>query len=91
MASAGGSAAALAIQTFAGDGGGAPPPLLGPCLVEGMGELSMIAQLNAWGAARDRDMLSLRADLSTTQVGVSAAFTQAQEALLTIVTDFRLV
>jgi hypothetical protein len=50
----------------------------------------MIAQLNAWGAARDRDMLSLRADLSATQVGVSEAFTHAQEAVLAIVSDFRL-
>ena len=63
---------------------------MGPCLREGMGEASMIAQLNAWGAARDRDMLSLRADLSATQVGVSEAFTQAQEAARAIVSDFRL-
>ncbi len=49
-----------------------------------------IGRLNAWGLARDRDMLGRRGDLGASQVGVSATFQQAQEALLVIVTDFRL-
>ncbi len=61
---------------------------MGPCLVEGMGEASMVAALNSWGAARDYDMLDLKANLNSTQVGVATAFDQAQEALLTIVRDF---
>ncbi len=62
---------------------------MGPCLYEGMGEPSLIATLNAWGSARDREMLGLKADLGATQVGVSTAFEQAQETLLAIVAAFR--
>ncbi len=62
---------------------------LGPCLVEGMGESALIANLNAWGSARDQELLDLRAGLGVTQVGVSAAFEQAKEALLSIVASFR--
>ena len=64
--------------------------MLGPCLFEGMGEASMMERLNSWGVARDRELLDLRADLGATQVGVATAFEQAKEALLGIVTDFRL-
>ena len=63
--------------------------MLGPCLYESMGEQALIAALNAWGAARDRELVELRTDLSATQVGVSTAFDQAKEALLAIVTNFR--
>ena len=66
-----------------------PATQMGPCLAVGMGEASMVAALNSWGAARDYDMLDLKANLSSTQVGVATAFGQAQEALLTIVRDFR--
>jgi len=70
---------------IAADGG----PMLGPCLVEGMGEPGLIAALNAWGAARDREVREMKASLTATQVGVFDAFDQAKEALLTIVGDFR--
>ncbi len=63
--------------------------MIGPCLFEGMGEASLVERLNAWGIARDREMLDLKANLSLTQVGVSSAFDQAKEALLTIVSNFR--
>ena len=63
--------------------------MLGPGLTVGMGESSMVAALNAWGTARDQDLLSLKADLSATQVGISGAFSQAQETLQSIVSDFR--
>ncbi len=63
---------------------------LGPGLTVGMGEASMVPCLNAWGAARDSELLDLKANLSATQVGVSSAsFDQAKETLLAIVTDFR--
>ena len=63
--------------------------MLGPGLTAGMGEASLVAALNAWGTARDQDLLDLKADLSATQVGVSGAFSQAQETLQSIVTNFR--
>ena len=63
--------------------------MLGPCLFEGMGEQSLLSTLNAWGTARDREMLELKANLGATQVGVSSAFDQAKEALFAIVTSFR--
>ena len=62
-------------QTFTGQA------FLGPGLVEGMGEASLIATLNAWGATRDREMLDLKANLLATQVGVSATFDQAKDCL----------
>jgi hypothetical protein len=68
---------------------GGTQPALGPCLYEHMGEPAFIAALNAWGSARDREALELRADLSATQVGVSGAFEQAQETVLGIVAAFR--
>ena len=89
------SESSLAMQT-AGGGTQTSVPTdgtqaqLGPGLTEGMGEASLVAALNAWGAARDRDLLGLQADLGATRVGVSAAFDQAKEALLHIVSDFRL-
>ena len=55
--------------------------MMGPCLFEGMGEQSLIATLNAWGIARDREMLELKTNLGATQVGVSSAFDQAKETL----------
>ncbi len=63
--------------------------MLGPGLTLGMGEASLVAALNAWGTARDQDLLDRKADLSATQVGVSGAFSQAQETLQGIVSDFR--
>ena len=51
---------------------------------------SLIGALNAWGAARDQELVELRANLSSTQVSVAAAFDQAKAALHAIVCDFRL-
>ena len=88
----GGSAAALVpagMTQTTGPAGGTQPALLGPCLYERMGEEALVAALNAWGSARDREALALRADLAATQVGVSTAFEQAQGTLLGIVEAFR--
>ena len=70
-------------------GGGGTQTAGGPCLFVGMGEASMVEQMNTWGTARDRDMLDLKSNLTATQVGVSTAFDQALETLLAIVTNFR--
>ncbi len=58
MATAADSAVGLAIT------GG--QKFLGPGLFEGMGEASMVACLNAWGIARDSELLDLKANLSAT-------------------------
>ena len=79
------AAAAADVGTLVPAGGTA----LGPCLFEGMREASLVASLNAWGIARDHEMLDFKANLSSTQVGVSSAFGQAKETLLAIVTNFR--
>ena len=86
------AAAAAPAGSLALTGGGPQTTsgMLGPCLFEGMGEASLIERLNQWGAARDRELLDLRADLGATQAGVTVAFEQAKEALLNIVNDFRL-
>ena len=69
----GGSAAALVTTGMTQAGA-----LLGPCLNARMGEEALVMALNAWGSARDREALALRADLAATQAGVAAAFEQAQ-------------
>ncbi len=63
--------------------------LLGRCIFDGMGESALVAILNAWGSARDQEVLDLRTGLGVTQAGVSADFEQAKEALLSIVASFR--
>jgi hypothetical protein len=83
------SSAAASERSLAIRAEGSTQAQLGPGLTEGMGEASLVAALNAWGAARDHDLLDLQADLGSTRVGVSAAFDQAKEALQRIVTDFR--
>ena len=65
------------------------PAALGPALFEGMGESALVAALNAWGGGMHREVLSLRADLGATQVHVSNAFEQAQDAVRELVTAFR--
>ena len=69
--------------------GGTQTRTLGPCLYVGMGEASMVEQINAWGIARDSDMLDLRANLADTQTVLAAAFDQARSALNAIVDGFR--
>ena len=66
-----------------------PRQQLGPCLVMNMGEAGLIEALNAWGSARDSEVLALHADLLATQVGISGAFQQAQGAVQGIVDAFR--
>jgi hypothetical protein len=83
---AGGSAAALADVTR----GMEPQQRLGPCLATGMGGEAMVERLNSWGAARDRELIALRADLLAAQAGVSGAFGQAERALIGMATDWRL-
>ena len=51
--------------------------VLGPDLWEDMGEVAFIEALNTWGSSMHREVLTLRADLSATQAGVSGAFDQA--------------
>ncbi len=81
---------AATASVLATAGGGTTQPLLGPCLYPGMGEAAMLERLNSWGVARDRELVSLRADLVSAQAGVSGAFGQAERALLGIATDWRL-
>ena len=83
-AAEGASASALAQR--AEPAGGLQP---GPGLYLHMGEAALIDALNAWGGAKDREVLSLKADLLATQVGVSGAFSQAQETVQGIVDAFR--
>ncbi len=49
----------------------------------------MVEQINAWGIARDGDLLDLRSNLVATQTVVATTFDQARATLLTIVVDFR--
>ena len=68
--SAGASASTLAETGRTRQSGQA---VFGPCLDVDMGEAALVAALNAWGSARDREALALRA-----QAGVEAAFERAQ-------------
>ena len=83
------TAAASASSLAATPAGGVTQGRLGPCLFVGMGEASMVEQMNSWGAARDQETLDLRSNLAATQVVVSTAFDQAKETLYAIVVDFR--
>ena len=85
---AGGSAATLAMTGGATQQG--EPAVLGPALHVDMGEPALVAALNAWGSGMHREVLALRADVGATQVSVSGAFVQAQEAVLELVTAFRI-
>ncbi len=76
---------------------------VGPCLSVGMGEAATVASLNAWGAARDAELIQLRlvvaahagelgqlrGDVGLTQTVVASAFEQAQAQLQSIVANFR--
>ncbi len=88
--SAGASSSALAETTRRTTQGQA---VLGPCLYENMGEPALIAALNAWGSARDREADALRADLAATKAVVEMTFDQAQAGvsatLLNIIEAFR--
>ena len=88
--SAGASSSALAETTRTRTQGQA---VFGPCLYVDMGEPALIAALNAWGSARDREVEALRSDLATTQAVVEMSFDQAQAGvsatLLGIIEAFR--
>ena len=51
--------------------------VFGPCLDAQMSEEALVTALNAWGSARDREALALRADLSAPQASPPAAFEPA--------------
>ncbi len=88
--SAGASSSALAETTRTRTEGQA---VFGPCLYVDMGEPALIAALNAWGSARDREVEALRADLAATKAVVEMTFDQAQAGvsatLLNIIEAFR--
>jgi hypothetical protein len=63
---------------------------LGPGLAPGMGEAEAFERLNAWGVARDGELVDLRASLANTQAAVGATFSEARGALMMIVNDFRM-
>ncbi len=86
------SGASAGTLAQAGGARDAAPPrvLLGPCLHLGMGEESLIATLNAWGAARDLEAADARADLLATQAVVATTFDHAQATVVSIVEAFRL-
>ena len=82
---------------WAADRGVSPqgqPPIpmnaLGPQLAIGMLDAQVFERLNAWGVARDGQLLDLRAALANTQAAVGATFMEARGTLLQIVHDFRL-
>jgi hypothetical protein len=76
---------------------------VGPGLTPGMTEAATVASLNAWGAARDAELIQLRrvvaahagtlaelrGDLGMTQTVVASAFEQAKTQLQAIVDNFR--
>ena len=82
-AAAADSAVGLAITA------GGSATYLGPGLAAGMSEAEVFERLNAWGIARDSDLLDLKSNLVATQVVVSTSFDQAKETLLAIVANFR--
>jgi hypothetical protein len=82
-------AAADPVRSLALPAGGGTQTALGPNLTPGMGEQNLIEKLNAWGSARDHEILELQAGIRATQVGVSSAFDQAKATVISIVTNFR--
>mgnify|MGYP000308641655 CR=1 FL=1 len=62
---------------------------LGPGLQPGMLDAEVFYRLNTWGAARDSELVDLRASLASTQTIVDATFVEARGLLMTIVHEFR--
>ena len=62
---------------------------MGPGLAPGMTDVEVFERLNAWGVARDSELVDLRASLASTQNIVDATFVEARGMLLTIVHEFR--
>ncbi len=63
---------------------------LGPGLQPGMLDAEVFYRLNTWGAARDSELVDLRASLASTQAIVDATFVDARATLMSIVAEFRL-
>ncbi len=55
-----------------------------------MSDGEVFERLNAWGIARDGELVDLRSSLTNTQSVVGSAFTEARATIMTIVGDFRL-
>ncbi len=62
---------------------------LGPALAQGMSEAEVFERLNAWGIARDGELVDLRSTLTSLQTAVGATFVEARTTLMSIVVDFR--
>ena len=69
--------------------GGGPQTRLGPGLMQGMSEAEAFERLNAWGIARDGELVDLRSTLTSLQTAVGATFVEARTTLMSIVVDFR--
>jgi hypothetical protein len=69
--------------------GGTQTLQFGPGLTTDMGPDATVAALNAWGSARDRELVQLRADLEATQTIVASTFEQAKSTLQGMVDNFR--
>mgnify|MGYP000659530916 CR=1 FL=1 len=54
---------------------------LGPGLQPGMLDAEVFYRLNTWGAARDSELVDLRASLASTQTIVDATFVEARGML----------
>ncbi len=83
------SAADSAIGLAIGYGGGTAQTYLGPGLVQGMSEAQAFERLNAWGIARDGELVDLKSNLTNLQSAVGTTFAEARATLLQIVVDFR--
>ena len=89
--SASGAAADSAVGGLAIMAGGVQQTRsLGPGLALGMGDAEVFDRLNAWGIARDGELLDVRSGLANTQAAVGATFAEARGTLMQIVHDFRL-
>ena len=69
--------------------GGGGQTHLGPGLAPGMTDAEVFERLNAWGVARDSELVDLRSSLASTQAIVDGTFTEARGTPMTIVHDFR--
>ncbi len=57
--------------------------------MQGMSEAQAFERLNAWGIARDGELVDLKSNLTNLQSVVGATFAEARTTLLQIVVDFR--
>ncbi len=57
--------------------------------MQGMSEAQAFERLNAWGIARDGELVDLKSNLTNLQSVVGATFAEARTTLMQIVVDFR--